>query len=219
MTDSAARIPRRYFLGSLAMTGAALALPGAALHAMDSTTSFPTGPDDWDHSWLDRLTAKHRAFFDNKSVGGDTLAYPKRYYDAMLDGYGAAAKDVQVVIGFAGAGWATAITDEGWAQWGLTASVNGNPPGRNPVRGTAGDNAATATTITAWQQRGAIFLVCNNSLRKAAAELAAKTTDGDAAVVYAALRAAILPEFTVVPAMVAALAMAQERKCAYLVGS
>lgn len=217
MTD---HLSRRQLLGGFALAGAALAAPGIALPAMATTRD--RDPADWDHSWLKKLKAKHRTFFDSPAWnGGDVFGYPGRYLDAMRDGYGAPAGDVQVVIGFHGATWPLAVDDERWNKYALGKVANINDPVtkapalRNVARSDASGEPFAANSLAAMQKRGAIILVCNNTMRRAAGEIAT-AQGGDAETVYKDLRAGVLPDVTVVPAMVAAIAMAQERGCSYI---
>ena len=70
-------------------------------------------------------------------------------------------------------------------------------------------------TVDVLQSRGAQFLFCNNVLRFVTQSLAQKT-----GVSYTAMRAelvtGLLPKVIVVPAIVVALGLAQERGCAYV---
>jgi hypothetical protein len=65
------------------------------------------------------------------------------------------------------------------------------------------------------QKRGAVFILCNNVLRFVTRSLAARTGS-----TYADMRkeliAGLLPGVTVVPAMVAACGMAQQKGCTYV---
>ncbi len=70
--------------------------------------------------------------------------------------------------------------------------------------------------VPALQRRGAIFLFCNNVLRFLSAQLARQRNE-DVNAVRADLIASFLPGVVLVPAVVAAAAMAQERGCAYSV--
>ncbi|MES2304184.1 MAG: hypothetical protein V4558_01680 [Gemmatimonadota bacterium] len=202
MTNPPAPLPRRRFLGGLAFAGAALAAP-AALPALAAESR--RDPADWDHHWLKQLKAKHRTFFDTPAWnGGDAFGYPGRYLDAMRDGYGAPESDVQVVIGFHGATWPLAIDPERWNRHQLGKVVG------------VDDVEVRTRALTEIQKRGAIVLVCNNSMRRGSRELAAAQPGGDAEKIYADLRAGVLANIVVVPAMIAAAALAQERGCSYI---
>ena len=218
MPDRPVGIPRRDFLGRVALTGAILAAP-PLVHAEPA-------PDEWDNRWLDGLTRKHRVIFDTKTWGGgEAYGYPKRYYDAMLDGYGAKPADIQVVIGLHGTAWPLALADAAWAAWALGEVVSMNEPGsqtratRNLTRSDEAGAPYAQTSLVSWQKRGASILLCNNTLMRVSRELAAKREGATADATYAELRRAILPGVTLVPAMVAAMALAQTKGASYIVGS
>lgn len=214
------RSPRRRFLGSLALAGAAFALPAPA-RAQPLPVS--QGPDDWDHRWLARLTRPNMLIFDTTAHGnGDLFGGPNRYLDAMRDGYGMAADEVLAVMALHGTAWAAVLDDERWVRYevGRVAGVT-DPDTRAPARHntlrTSADPARP--TLASVQARGVIVVVCNNTLRRVSRELAAAGPDRTVEAVYADLRAGILPGVTVVPAVLAALQMAQTRGCAYARGT
>ncbi|HET7248903.1 MAG TPA: hypothetical protein VFI79_03590, partial [Gemmatimonadales bacterium] len=70
-------------------------------------------------------------------------------------------------------------------------------------------------SVNALQPRGAKFILCNNVLR-----FVTRTLAGETGASYDATRAeliaGLLPKVTVVPAMVVALGLAQERGCSYV---
>ena len=70
-------------------------------------------------------------------------------------------------------------------------------------------------SVNALQARGGKFIFCNNVLRFLTRTLARETGVSFEAM-RAELIAGLLPNVTVVPAMVVALGMAQERGCAYV---
>jgi hypothetical protein len=216
--DRPTAIPRRDFLGRVAL--------GTAVLAATPLAHATAAPEEWDNRWLDGLTRKHRVIFDTKTWGGgEAYGYPKRYYDAMLDGYGAKPGDVQVVIGLHGQAWPLALADEAWAAWALGEVMTLNDPGtqtratRNPTRSDEAGAPYAQTSLASWQKRGASILLCNNTLLRVSKEFAAKRDGATADATYAELRKAILPGVTLVPAMVAALALAQTKGASYIVGS
>lgn len=218
MSDAPAAIPRRDFLGRVALAGAVLAAP-PVVHAAPA-------PGDWDNRWLDGLTRKHRVIFDTKTWGGgEAFGYPKRYHDAMQDGYGAKPADIQVVIGLHGTAWPLGLADDAWAAWPLGEVVAMNEPGgqgratRNLARSDEAGAPYAQTSLASWQKRGASILLCNNTLMRVSKELAAKRDGAAPDAVYAELRRAIIPGVTLVPAMVAAMALAQAKGASYIVGS
>lgn len=220
MPQCPSSLPRRDFFGAVALAGAVLAHP-----ALASATTL-SGPGDWDHRWLEGLSRKHRTFFDTKSwSGGEAFGYPKRYYDAMVDGYGAKPADIQVVIGLHGTAWPLALGDDAWAAWQLGEVTGLNDPGtqaralRNVTHSDEAGAPYAQTSVVAWQKRGAAILLCNNTLRRISRELSAKREGSNADAVYDELRRSIVPGVTLVPAMVAAIALAQAKGASYVVNS
>lgn len=214
--------PRRHFLGTLALAGAALTIPGIGT-AAPRPARPATGPDDWDHSWLKRLNRKHQLVFDTKGLGGtEVFGYPTRYLDAMESGYGAKPADTLAVIGLHGTAWPAVLDDERWNRYGIGSMVSvidpvtGAPSLRNTLR--VHEDPAR-TTLATVQARDAVVIVCNNTLRRVSRDLADADSGRLVDQVYADLRAGILPGVTVVPAMVAALEMAQSRGCSYVLGA
>lgn len=214
------RSPRRRFLGSLALAGAAFALPTPSPAL--PRPSF-VGPDDWDHRWLAQLTRSNMLVFDTTGHGnGDLFGGPSRYLDAMRDGYGVPATEVLAVMALHGTAWAAVLDDERWARYdvgrvaGVMDPMTRAPAPRNILRSHTDPARPTLESV---QSRGTIVVVCNNTLRRVSRELTAAQPDRTADAVYADLRAGILPAVTVVPAVLAALQMAQARGCAYARGT
>ncbi|HEX3928605.1 MAG TPA: hypothetical protein VHW65_11480 [Gemmatimonadales bacterium] len=202
MPDSSQSIPRRRFLGGVALTGAVLALPVGVVSAA-AVPAVAAGA--WDDHWLKQLKARHRVIFDCQTLSGDLVGYPGRYLDAMLDGYGAKPGDVQIVIGLSGKAWPAALDDQRWQKYSAAGRFAGN--GSRPV---------DAAAIAAFQKRGATFLVCDDALLQASQDLAAAGGAGEAATIHTDLRAGLLPAIVAVPAMSAAIALAQQHHCAYI---
>lgn len=181
------------------------------------------GPDEFDHSWLLRLTGRHRIVFDVKILGDAVaLRRARNYLDAVTVEYGAPVDQVQAVLSLHGAAAPMALNDAAWARYGLgersrvTDPNTGAPAVRNLFASeTLGDPYASVA-VPALQRRGAIFLFCNNVLRNLSAQLARRRNE-EAAAVRADLIASFLPGVVLVPAVVAATAMAQEHGCAYSV--
>jgi hypothetical protein len=214
------RTPRRRFLGSLALAGAAFALPTSA-----TAQPLPRsgGPEDWDHGWLTQLTRPNMLVLDTKAHGnGDLFGAPIRYLDAMRDGYGIAPDQALAVMALHGSAWVAVMDDERWERYsiGRVASVtdpaSGTVATRNLFRAHPDPTRATLASV---QARGTLVLVCNNTLRRVSRELAALDATRTAEATYADLRAGILPGVTVVPAVLAALQLAQSRGCSYALGT
>jgi hypothetical protein len=221
-------VPRRDFLGTLALAGAALAVTGCA-PAVGSGSSGATpvtappakGEGPWDNSWLDRLAVKHKQIFDIPSYDdGGALYVVKNYLNGLRDGYGAEYPDVQPVLGIHGDAYPIVFQDAIWDKYQMGKRRKAKDPrtgqwARRNLFWQAREKEDVAEyTVDVLQGRGAQFLLCNNVLR-----FVTRTLAGEAGVSYAAMRAeliaGLLPKVIVVPAMVVALGLAQEHGCAY----
>lgn len=182
-------------------------------------------PTDFDHRWLDRLRAKHRIVFDVHVFGQATpLNRATNYFDVLRDVFGATPNEMQVVVSLHNASAPIALNDAAWAKYGFGERmgavakdpVTDKPATRNIFASEAAGDPWVKVAIPALQRRGAIFLFCNNVLRAMSASLARRRNES-ADVVRADLIASFLPGVVLVPAVVAATAMAQEHGCAYAV--
>jgi len=109
---------RRQFIGELAAGAAALAAaactPAAtATNAPSQSpkpatspppTEMPSGPmpappTTWDASWMNRITAKHKAIFDSPEIGeGTALYHAMTYLGSVKDVFGTGDSDASVVV-------------------------------------------------------------------------------------------------------------------------
>ncbi|HXY31694.1 MAG TPA: twin-arginine translocation signal domain-containing protein [Gemmatimonadaceae bacterium] len=238
-SDPVANVPtRRDFLGALAATGAALALSGcttagganastsaAATPAPAPSASLPPAKNDgpWDNSWMARVSqATHRQVFDCPSYqDGGALFFAKNYLNAMRDAFDSAAPAVQVAIGLHGDAYPIAFSDAMWAKYKFGERVKAKDPRtnqfatRNVLWQPREGEETYEYSVNALQSRGAIILLCNNVLRRVIRGIM-----GDSKRSYADVRgelvAGLLPGVIVVPAMAAAIGLAQEHGCSYV---
>jgi len=173
--------------------------------------------------WLKGLTAKHRQFFDTPApAGGIPLVHVMNYYDTYNKAYGVADRDIDAVLTFYGSTTFHALNDAAWARYRLgeflevTDATTAKPATANPWRSspTVLGMALPGAGIEALQKRGATFIVCNNALTIFSGLLAQKR-GLDPAVVYADLKASILPGVELVPGMVVAIEQAQRAGLTY----
>ena len=228
MSESLLPVARRDFLGTVALAGAALAVPRCAPVVGRTSRATPvTAPQardegPWDNSWLDRLSARHKQIFDIPTYNdGAGLFYAKNYLNALRDAYGAQYPDVQAVLGIRGDAYPVVFADAIWDKYEFGKRSKTKDPRtgkwarRNVLWQARQGEDMAEYTVDALQSRGAQFLFCNNVLRFVTLTLA-----GSAGVTYAAMRAeliaGLLPKVIVVPAMVVALGLAQEHGCAYV---
>jgi intracellular sulfur oxidation DsrE/DsrF family protein len=219
---------RRAFLGTLAMGGVALAVGACASSTSAAAPPAPSplppaskdGP--WDNSWLDQLTAKHRQIFDISSYeDGGGLFYAKNYFNAQRDGFNTVYPDVQAVLGIHGPAYPIVFSDAVWAKFHFGKRNKIKDPRtrtwalRNVLWQPREGEEMYEYSVNALQARGGKFIFCNNVLRFMTRTLA-KETGATPEAMRAELIAGLLPNVTVVPAMVVALGMAQEHGCAYV---
>lgn len=219
---------RRDFIGTLALSGVALAVGACASTTSAAGTPTPspmppvTRDGPWDNSWLDQLTAKHKQVFDISAYeDGGGLFYAKNYFNAHRDAFGTVYPDVQAVLGIHGPAYPIVFSDAVWAKFHLGKRGKIKDPRtrawavRNVLWQPREAEEMYEYSVNALQARGAKFIFCNNVLRRLTRTLALETgTSFDA--MRAELIAGLLPNVTVVPAMVVALGMAQEHGCAYV---
>jgi intracellular sulfur oxidation DsrE/DsrF family protein len=176
----------------------------------------------WDNSWLDELTARHKQVFDISAYeDGGGLFYAKNYFNAHRDSFGTVYPDVQAVLGIHGPAYPIVFSDAVWAKFHLGKRGKIKDPRtrtwavRNVLWQPREGEEMYEYSVNALQARGAKLIFCNNVLR-----FLTRTFAQEAGVTPEAMRAeliaGLLPNVTVVPAMVVALGMAQEHGCAYV---
>jgi intracellular sulfur oxidation DsrE/DsrF family protein len=227
---SEASLPkRREFLGRIAAGAVALGLSGSIPRAFAGERRLATdiSPSD---KWLTAVTGKHRQIFDTPNhENGWGLLHVRNYLNTMRDTYHATHPDVTAVVTIYGMGTMLAFNDDMWKKYNLgaaskvmdstnspaTSNVFYKAPGASlSVSGTPIPVPADAS-ISALQQRGAVFILCNNAFNVWMGLLAggdaAKTAD-----LRKDFEANILPGVYLVPAMVVAINQAQTHGCSYM---
>lgn len=221
-----AALPRRGFLSRLSTAAAGLltagvatgAGPAAAQHV--STRPSRTLPPE---PWLERLDGEHGQIFDAASLGGGkALQQARNYLDAYRDAYGLESDVIDAVIGAHGGAVPLVFQDAVWEKFGLGERFDvqdlrtGAPARRNVfARPEKGGVVPPDASVTALQERGVIFLLCNNSLKRLTATLS-QAGFGAQEALRAELLEGLLPGVEVVPAMVVALNLAQEKGLSYV---
>ena len=202
---------RRTFLGTV-----------AALSAMPALDS-PSAASD---AWLSQLKGKHRQLFDvPEPDGGTVLRHVRSYFDIWRDAYGVPERDISVVVVLYARTVPLGLQDDMWPKYKLGAALNltdlttNAPLVRNyfahPRPGDPVGDGTPDSSIETLQRRGALFLLCNNSLQRWSGRLE-KEGLGTAAEIHADLRAHALPGVVIVPAAIIAMTKAQERDFAYV---
>ena len=206
--------------------------PAPAASAAVTTTppaqapvQLPPTRDDgpWDMSWLERVDrAKHRLVFDIGAYqNGGGLYYARNYINGMRDGWGAAAPDVLPILGISGNAYPIVFGDATWEKYAYGVSSKttdprtGQPAIRNVFWHPRQGESMAPWGVDVLQGMGCQFLFCNNVFR-GVIRGAMQKTGRPYAEVRAELVAGMLPGVIVVPAMVAAMAMAQSRGAGYV---
>jgi hypothetical protein len=233
----------RMAVGGLALAATACAGHAAASAPTPATTAAvpPTGQahpgrnappipippakndGPWDFGWLDRLpAAKYKMVFDiGTYADGGGLYYAKNYLNGMRDGWGIESPDVIAVLGISGDAFPIVFNDTVWTKYKLgesskTTDPRTNVPAVRNIWWEPRPNERMAEFgVDVLQRRGAQFIFCNNVFRGVIRRFMAETQRSYADI-RGELAANFLPGVIVVPAMVAAMGMAQARGCAYV---
>lgn len=171
--------------------------------------------------WLEALDAPNRMLFDTPASGGGVPLIHALNYMNSWNAAGAGDAQIDAVVALYGATTFHGLSDAAWAKYSLGEMMGevdaaGAPAVANPWRVAPTFDGATVppASIEALSGRGATFIMCNNALTYFAGKVAAAHgLEADA--VYADLKANILPEVTLVPAMVVAIDRAQQAGVSY----
>jgi intracellular sulfur oxidation DsrE/DsrF family protein len=222
---------RRKFLGKLAAGAVALGVSGSVTKAFggDLKSTRDTEPSD---KWLSAVTGKHRQIFDLPNhENGWGLLHVRNYLNTLRDTYHVTHPDATAVVTIYGMGTMLAFNDDMWKKYSLGAASKVNDMSNAPATGNVfykapgGSNSLSISgtpipvpadaSISELQQRGAVFILCNNAYGVWMSILA-----GGDATKAAALRkefdANMLPGVYLVPAMVVAIDQAQKHGCSYI---
>jgi hypothetical protein len=230
MTD--ASFPkRREFLGRIAAGAVALGLSGSIPRAFAGETPVISNVEPSD-KWLTAVTGKYRQIFDMPNhENGWGLLHVRNYLNTMRDTYHLTHPDVTAVVTLYGMGTMMAFNDDMWKKYGLSTPTKVMDASKQPATGNVFYNAPAGSTslslsggpipipadasISALQQRGGVFILCNNAFNVWMGLLAGgdatKTAD-----MRKEFEANILPGVYLVPAMVVAINQAQKNGCSYM---
>jgi len=138
------RTPRRQFLGEIAVGAAALAAAACAPAATATTAASqaptpvtpPAGapptpppmsdePTKWDASWMDRITARHKAVFDSPEIEeGTALYHAMSYLGSVKDVFGTGDSDASVVVVLRHRAVPLLFNDAMWAKYNIGAETS-----------------------------------------------------------------------------------------------
>ena len=207
----------------------ALLVPLVAVATVLLATMLPHTPDLQassasadDPAWLQALDAPHRMLFDAAQPGGGVpLVHVLNYYESWKQAEGIGDDEIDAVVALYGGTTLHGLDDAMWTKYGLGEMMGQNDPDgaaytRNPWRVDPVFDGATVAPagIEPLAARGATFIMCNNALTYFAGKVAgAHGLEADD--VYADMREHILPQVTLVPAMVVAIDQAQVAGVSY----
>jgi hypothetical protein len=221
---------RREFIGRLAAGAVAIGLTGSVPSALaaENVARADITPSD---KWLKSVTGKHRQFFDMPNhENGMGLFHVRNYLNTMRDTYGVKHPDVTAVVSFYGMTTLVGFNDAMWQKYGLgnpTKVMDGSkapatsnvfykaPAGEANLSVTGAPIPIPAdTSISALQDRGAVFILCNNAFNIWMGLLGGG--GAKSAEMRKEFEANILPGVALVPAMVVAVNQAQMHGCTYM---
>jgi intracellular sulfur oxidation DsrE/DsrF family protein len=177
----------------------------------------------WNDSWLDKITGKHKQFFDAVTTNESfPLAFAANFLNLNHEAYALEDKDLTAIVGLRHFAMPMALPDELWEKYKIGEALQikdpatGGPATRNPFI-YANGVALPGSDIPTLAKRGVIFTVCNVALTVLSGNFA-----NNAGVSKAAAKAEwtqkLLPNMTLVPVGVMAVNLAQEHGCTYCYG-
>ena len=219
---------RRVFLAQLATGSAALAVGGLATHvtAGPAQAESPASPGSFSEAWLNRLTGRHRQFFDATTVNnGFALAFAMNFLNSNNETYKLADHNISAVVGLRHFGIPMAFTDEIWARYKLGETLNIIDPAtkapavRNFVfNARAGDLPVPGMALDKLMPRGVQVTCCNVALTNLAGMTGARIGVSPIAARSEWLEH-LIPGVVLVPSGVLAVNRAQEKGCTYCSGA
>jgi intracellular sulfur oxidation DsrE/DsrF family protein len=198
---------------------------GGAIGAMlaGSAKQLGAAPLISSDPWLDTLaTRKHKVFLDVGLFGTDGGAFrrSKALMTVFNQTYGAPDGDIGIAFGAHSTGLGYVLTPAAWDKLGLVEQIAGGNLRSAEVaalrNGTRNWGSIGAENVPALQARGVKFLACRNTITRWADGIARRRGTGTGAEVTAEIIAGLHPGVEVVPAMIAAAAVAQPRGLSYI---
>jgi intracellular sulfur oxidation DsrE/DsrF family protein len=221
---------RREFLGQVAAGAVALGLSGSLTKAFAATPAIGNDIQPSD-KWLTSVTGKHKQLFDMPNhENGMGLLHVRNYLNTLRDTYKVAHPEATAVVSLYGMSTLMGFNDAMWKKYGLGTVLKVNDASKAPATSNVFYTAPAGATsmdlsgapiplptdisISALQQRGAVFILCNNAFNLWMVLL---TGGGDKmAAVRKEFEDNMLPGVFLVPAMVVAVNQAQMHGCTYM---
>jgi hypothetical protein len=240
--------PRRQFIGELAAGAAALAAVACAPAATASTAATqapapapvtpsqaPAGPPmppassiKWDSSWMEKITARHKAVFDSPDIGeGTALYHAMSYLGSVKDVFGTGDSDASVVVVLRHLAVPMLYNDAMWAKYdlGVETKTTDERTKKAATRnifyrrldkdGNPASDVRPAPTIESLTKRGVIFLGCDLATRGFSYRMAQKTKQAHRDV-YEEIKQNLVPGAILMPTGVFGMLLAQEAGCSFM---
>ena len=221
---------RREFIERVTASAVAIGVGSTSLAAEASAAVPSAKPDE---SWLQGVKGNHAQIFDmSQPQGGFALIKVSNYLDTYKAAYDLAFPKVVAIVSLWGATTPLGFNDAMWAKYNFSTMTNTltrgtkAPVTRNPFVATAAGAATmgleatvdvpASSTMSALQQRGARFILCNNAFNFWVGRLSAGGA-GEVKAIRSELEQNMVPGVTIVPAMVIAFNRAQEEGASYVV--
>ena len=219
MDDKEQLAPRRAFMRSVGVGAIAIAATAVGVRAGAEPLAPIEAPDE---AWLERLTGKHRQYFDAISANdGWGLVFAANYLNMNMKAYDLKQSEITTVVGLRHMAVPLALNDAMWHKYKLgeffkiTDKTTKAPATRNVFSHvTPGDMPIPGVGVQELMARGVIFTACNMSLT-AMSGITAGAAGLPAANAYKEWMANLIPGVVLVPAGVLAVNRAQEHHCTY----
>lgn len=182
----------------------------------------------WDATWMERITAKHKAVFDSPEIEeGTALYHAMSYLGSVKDVFGQTDADASVVVVLRHAAVPMLYNDAIWAKYDIGAETKTlDQKTKLPVKrniylmrldkdGKPVSDERPSPTIASLTKRGVIFIGCDLATRGFSYRLAQKTKQEQRAV-YEEIRQNLVPGATLMPTGVFGMLLAQEAGCSFM---
>ena len=203
---------RREFLGRLTTGAALMSVAPFSLSDMtrDLATPSPALQPNWDLSWVEKVSGKHRAVFDIPEIESGyglwrATVYGKQYNEVL----GIPREDISTVVVIRHEGIWLAMNDEYWDKYGVGKKKNVLDMSEKPT-----DKNPGLQTLEGLISRGAIALACNLAFADVVGAVREKSKLNDEEARKAAL-SHLVPGVIMQPSGVFAAIRAQEAGCVY----
>jgi hypothetical protein len=196
----------------------------AMLRATDATGAAQG--QQWDLSWVNRLTGKHKAIFDVPEVESGYGVWRASIWGAQYqDVLKAQSKDISTLLILRHNGIALAMQQSFWDKYGVgkiknvTHPLTLEPTNRNPALLSSATDGIPAQfdsfALPKFIERGGIALACNLAFQDCV-DLVTKNDKVDAAEARKRAIAAMVPGVVLQPSGVFAAVRGQEAGCVYV---